>query len=259
LKRHDPQVYRTDVLCEFADPESAMLPSDLLEANTRSGPEDLPPQERQHYVAAMDPATRGNAWTLVVLTRHKRDERMRWAVAACQQWLPKHAPEGRLSADFVLGEVAITAKRYGVKSVSTDQWAADPLTDLGRHHGLHLTPRIVTSKSKVAAFETMRGLLDQGLLELSPNRDLQQDLRQVRKRVTQQGISVVLPETSDGRHADYAAALSLALGEPCRDPTVPNKELDAAWAGWSVAERAEAERLDAELEAAANDDTGWLE
>ena len=44
------------------------------------------------------------------------------------------------------------------------------------------------------------------------------DMMAVRKRVTNMGISVVLPKTSDGRHADYAPAIVMALARFLQDP-----------------------------------------
>jgi hypothetical protein len=39
------------------------------------------------------------------------------------------------------------------------------------------------------------------------------DLRSVKKRVTQNAVSIVLPRTSDGRHADYAPAVAMVLAQ----------------------------------------------
>ncbi len=83
LQEKDQGAYRTDVLGEFLDPESSLFTSAEIAAATRSGPLVLEPEPRRHYVAVMDPATRGNAWTLVVLSR---SELGTVQVARCEQW-----------------------------------------------------------------------------------------------------------------------------------------------------------------------------
>ena len=61
LRANDPVAYRTDVECEFCDAEDGIFSSIELDAATRDEPSIIAPVKGQHYVAAMDPATRGNA------------------------------------------------------------------------------------------------------------------------------------------------------------------------------------------------------
>src|SRR5690606_9521305 len=70
LQRTNPVAYQTDVLGEFADPESGLLSPIAVHRNTRAAPEQLPPRKGASYVAAIDPAegdAKGNAWTLVIV------------------------------------------------------------------------------------------------------------------------------------------------------------------------------------------------
>ena len=48
-------------VAEFADAESALLPTTSIERCTRREPLELEPDRGCEYTAAMDPATRGNA------------------------------------------------------------------------------------------------------------------------------------------------------------------------------------------------------
>lgn len=205
LKRNNPTAYKTDVLGEFSDPVMSLFGLDELAAVTRKAPLFLGPAAGQHYVAIIDPATRGHAWTLIVLTR-LLDGRL--AVALAREW---HAESGKpLSPDRVLKEIAETLTPYRVEHVISDQWAADALADLGYRHRLVINAQAVTSASKVEAFETLRALVLDKAIELSPLPQLGEDLRHVRKRVTQNGVSIDLPEVGK-RHCDYAACLALGV------------------------------------------------
>lgn len=66
LRLRDPDVYRTDVEAEFADPDAALMTAAAIDAVTREGALELPPDPTKAYVAAIDPATRANAWPLVI-------------------------------------------------------------------------------------------------------------------------------------------------------------------------------------------------
>jgi hypothetical protein len=209
----DQQAYQTDVLGEFADPETTLITAAELEAVTRTLPLELPPQEGCHYVAAIDPATRGNAFTLVVLTRRADGVH---SVVMVRQWQgSKVAP---LSPDSVFREIGAVLRPYRVETVATDQWSTDANRDLARRHGLHLYERAWNQELKLERFEGMRLAIADRRVELSACPVLRADLLSIRRRVTQTGETIELPHTSDGRHADYAPALAMALGEHCPQP-----------------------------------------
>jgi len=245
LRRRDPMAFRTDVLGEFADPEAALFTTDDLAAVTRRDAVELPPIDGHHYVAAMDPATRADAWTLVVATRLKGGK---LAVVKARQWqATRGAP---LSPDEVLREVAEELRRYDVARVATDQWAADALADIGARHGLFLASEAITASRKVELFESLRALVLSRGVELPPVRELLDDIRRVRKRVTQSGISIELPRAG-GRHCDYAFAAALALAQPVGEPADNSRSLPDGWEAWEVEE---ADRLARRLRGGDEDD-----
>jgi hypothetical protein len=217
LKRQDEQAYRTDVLGEFADPESALLSSAEIDRATRQTPAILGREDGHEYVAAMDPGTRGNAWTLVVVTRRRRsDGRICTAVALAKQW--QGSKTDPLDPDRVLAEVARILKGYGLECVWTDQLAADFVRSIGMRHNLGVYLETVTAPRKVALFESLRVRLADDGLEIPADPLLRADLLSIRKRVTMNGIAIELPRTADGRHADYAPALALAASKYLDDP-----------------------------------------
>lgn len=227
LRTLNPQAYRTDVLGEFTDPEEAMFSSGEVELCTRAGPERIPLEKGHHYVATMDPATRGNAWTLVILENQGPSIlggfQTRYRVVHARQWIGSRASP--LSPAAILGQVAEDVHSYGLDQVWTDQYAIDALNDLATPKQLGLLAHDWTASNRLKGAENVNLLLREKALELPANPQLRTDLLQCRKRVTQNGVTLVLPKTGDGRHCDYIPSLSLActyLPEPpdSREPEV---------------------------------------
>lgn len=213
LRKHDPDTAAREYDAAWTDPEQALLPAAHVDRATRPecGPEPL-----HHYGAAMDPGTRSNAWTLAIRTARMVKGKRIESIVKVRQWQgSKAAP---LSPDAVLKEIAAELAVYGVRDVTTDQWAADALADIARRHGLHVYDVTITSASKLEMFEGMRQLLADEAVELPENQQLRADLLLVKKVIGRHGVSVLLPTTPDGRHCDYAMAVAQALALHVREP-----------------------------------------
>ncbi|HSY21820.1 MAG TPA: hypothetical protein VK841_06885 [Polyangiaceae bacterium] len=224
LKAQDEQAYRTDVLGEFADPDSSLVSSSEIERATRKGPLVLERMAGDEPVAAMDPGTRGNAWTLVIASRRRRaDGRAFTCVLLAKQWQGSKADP--LDPDKVLAEVARLLRGYRVGGVETDQLAADFVRSIAARHSLDVHVRTITAPVKLELFESMRMRMADDGIEIPDDPTLRADLLSIRKRVTMNGISIELPRTADGRHADYAPALALAVARARADPPIPPRAL----------------------------------
>ena len=222
LRNADPQTHRTDVLGEFADPETAAFPSDELDKCTFHGDYPIPPQDNHQYVAWMDPATRGNAWTFVIVTCTGRggDNGItpQYQVVNHAEWVPR--PGSPLSPRVVLGEISEMAFRYGLDTVGTDQYAADALKDLADEHGLFLRDEALTPKINTEIYTNLRTRVHDHSISIPADKQLRKDLQLIKRRTTEGGFRYVLPKTSDGRHCDYAPSLAAALMHPPLEPTV---------------------------------------
>lgn len=219
-RNRSEEAHRTDVLAEFADPEASLLPASEVDGSTRQAPLALPWQEGMSYEAAMDPATRGNSWTLIVGHR----EGGKWIIDTATQWTGSKA--NPLSPKEVLGHIKEILSTYRINVVTSDQWSADAIRDIAWEMGLGVSQVTVSADEKRSMFTNLKNRLSAGLAELPPNNDLRRDLLAVKRRVTTQGIQIILPRTADGRHADYAACLALLLGRyivPERDKDVEEK------------------------------------
>jgi hypothetical protein len=203
--KRDPDAYRTDVLAEFASPEEALFSSESVDRCTRREPVIVGPKEGNTYYAAMDPATRGNGWTLAIATRENGKTVV---VRACEWQGSRDQP---LDPGDVLGEIAGILAAYKIFTIDTDQAMGDALVKLGRQVGLTLQPVTLNQTSRARKYLAIRTRLDTGEIELPPVAKLRTDLLHLRKRVTPGGLAVDLPMTSDGRHCDYAPALMLVL------------------------------------------------
>jgi hypothetical protein len=167
------------------------------------------------YVAAMDPATRGNAWTLVVLGVDKRDGANAWRVVLARQWQGSSLQP--LSPTATLAEVRRLVEPYGLGGrvpVWTDQWGFDAINELAGRVGLRLAMRSLSGPERTRAYENMRSAVQANRLELPPDPVVRNDLRGVQKVVNHTGVTVKLARTADGRHCDYAAALALLFAVP---------------------------------------------
>lgn len=205
LKSKDPDAYITTCAAEFMSPEESLFSSIEVDRSTRHAPLDLSYADRQEYVAAMDPATRGNAWTLVIATRLGNKK----VVALARQWVGSRMEP--LSPKAVLAQIGEVLRQYKIQTVSSDQWFGDALRDIARDLGFAIIQVAHTEKERVSRWMSLRTKLAEGEIELPPDPSLRNDLMRVKKRITQSGASIVLPTTSDGRHCDYAPALLLAL------------------------------------------------
>ncbi len=197
--------HRTDCLSEFATAEEALYSSALIADATRAGPERLEPVEGADYSAAMDPATRGNGWTLILATR----EGNRLRVALAVEWIGTR--DRPLDPGDVLDEVRELLRPYGVTRLATDQHMGDALERLARDRGLVLTQWTLTQDERTRRYLAIRTRFSMGHIELPAVEALRKDMIRVKKRVTQTGVVAELPKTSDGRHCDYAPAMMLAL------------------------------------------------
>jgi len=225
LREQDPTAYKTDVLGEFADADEAFFPLEMIEAATEGrSPLPMPPEPLRHYTAAMDPATRTNAWTFGVSTVDTEGLRLKHTIVLARQWTGKVRDRSRPRA--ILAEIAEVCREYGVDSVHTDQYSAEVLQDLAEEVGLTLLVQDVTRAIKHDQVSNLRALMDEGLVSLPPEADIRKDLQLTRRKVTQDGVSVVYPRSSDGRHCDYVPTLGLLVANPPDLPDDPPSELE---------------------------------
>jgi hypothetical protein len=111
-----------------------------------------------------------------------------------------------------------------MRRIYTDQHAADAIRDLGLKAGLDVVIKtIVPGNEREGAppnphvvhrgdmYESLKAAFATRVITIPNDRQLAADVRSVRRKLTATGITYDLPKTSDGRHADYASALAMAV------------------------------------------------
>ena len=233
IAKRDPRIYRTDIEAEFADPEEALFTTAMLETATRETPIIAPPQQGIRYTAAIDPATRGNSFTLVVATGQGRKEKV---ICLAKQWTGSAV--NPLSPAQVLQEIATILRAYRVTVLDSDQYMGDALRDLAHQVGLVLVPHAWSSTERTKRYLTLRTMFEMGEVELPPDTLVKQDLQRVVRRYTQSGVTIDLGKTNDGRHADYAPAICMALTRwHEQQPTQAAKSFEDSYTGLTEEEK----------------------
>ena len=217
LKKNAPEVWTTDCAAQFATPEESMFATSDIEACTRREPLVLRPVPGAEYTAAMDPATRGNSWTLVIATK-AADRRI---VVLSRQWTGSAVEP--LSPKAVLAEIHGICQPYGIAGVWTDQHLGDALRDIAKDLGLGIWLTNWTDTQRTDKYNSLKTRVQLHQVELPLDAVLQADLKRVKRRTTTKGVTIVLPKTSDGRHCDFAPSVVLALSRYLDDPHVEVK------------------------------------
>lgn len=238
-----------------AEAETTLLTELLIDRAMRAEPGDLPWTEGWSYVAAMDPATRTNAWTLVVAGQDLSQKRH---VVLAREWVPR--PGLPLDPLTVFVEITHHLAMYGLDLVYTDQHATeilravlraleqiqdaerakDPKKTFPPIPSLIESPWTVTTKRE--GYEHLLKLAQSNRLGLPRDQQMKLDLLGIRKVITRSGVQYQLAEVR-GRHSDYAPAVALAVAD-ARWIAVEVKRPDPA----DVAREARAKRFRDEAE-----------
>jgi hypothetical protein len=206
IRLDNDQTYESDVMSRFADPEDALFSSVDVAACRRKDDALISFVHGQQYIAVMDPATRGNGWTLVVMTQAASNL---WQVVLAKEWVgSRQAP---LRASEVLREMAEDLLPYELFEVFTDQWGFDLLQNIAELAETGLVFTMLTRDDSVDG-KRLETLLGMRQISLPENRQLRADLIALKKKPRQQGgFQIIFARTADGRHCDYGAAVLLAM------------------------------------------------
>lgn len=212
----DEAAYQTDVLGEFVDAESSFFSSAELRSAKRAAPFFRSREDGIQYGAAIDAATRSNAWTLVIAGKELGETPPddKYHIARCQQWQGSKLKP--LKAKEVFAEIKPILEAYGLTALLADQWSFDVLSEHATDAGIMLELDESKSDEKSKQWLSFRTRLVAGKLELAPEPVLLSDLLSVVKKLTPEGIKFEYPLTRDGRHADFAPAAKLAVEVACQ-------------------------------------------
>ncbi len=228
----DPNAYQTDVAAEFATAPEAFFSAEQIDAAIRTEPQGaLPRDPRASYAAFIDPASRTNAFTFLIVTRD--GDTMR--VALAREWTGTR--DKPLDTGAVCTEMAADLATYGLTFVESDGYMGDALASQARERGFDIVLRLTPTAERMKQALHFRTKLGAGEIELSLVQatragmpfianTMALDMKRVRRKVTQTSAVVDLPQTSDGRHCDWAPPLLSAMRDYLTDRAPETVELD---------------------------------
>ncbi len=197
-----------------AEAETSVFTAALLEKNTRALVGDVAPDDRHTYVATIDPATRGTAWTLSVgcLT----DGQVR-RIALTREWRGTKAKP--LVPREVFREIADLLRPYRLAHLHSDQWSEDTLRESARLTGLALLVTPWTAGLKADCYDALKTLAQESKLDLPASNVVRSDLLGIRQKLTRNGIAYELASQGP-RHSDYAPCIAMCVSM-LRTPCIP--------------------------------------
>jgi hypothetical protein len=193
-----------------AEAETSLLRASTLDEVTRATG-DLEPDDRHTYVATIDPATRGNSWTLVVATLSDNHRRR---IVLTREW--RGTKDKPLSPGATFCEIAALILPYRLRHIYSDQFAEDAMRELARPHGLSMVVQPWTASRKADAYDGLRQLIAERRVDLPANANVRTDLLGIRVRLTRSGVVYELAEQG-ARHSDFAPAIAMAV-DLCKVP-----------------------------------------
>jgi len=202
-RARDPRAFERECLAVFQDSISGFLSSTLLTAATSKGIHERQPEDRQIYVAAMDPAFRRDAFGFTIVHATKdgvvQDVARRWQ----GKWNEPLNPRA------VFSEIARICKDYKVGYIYSDQFQIDSLNQLALEYGLAVNQVPFTATSKAEIFGSLQQILNQSRLNLLDNRETLKELRQLEIKLSQGGSMQIF--APPGEYDDMACVLALAV------------------------------------------------
>lgn len=219
---------------------SAQLLNPLaMRRNTRERPLELVPEDGAFYGAAVDVGE--TRLTLVVVEAYESAEddeaggELPYFRVACAHEAIGGSPGARWQ------EIAQRCARYGVDTVSVDQYAATANATIAAQYGLTLDVTPWAAANRLEAFTNLATLTHSDRIEFAPHKQLRNDLRAIKKRLTQTGATIVIPTTKDGRHSDFAPALAAAIRTAAQ---VANIDTDLSIGGHSSGRLGDPQTMD---------------
>jgi hypothetical protein len=214
----DPLAFSREYRAVFEASISSALDAALVRAAVRDGPESLPPLPGRNYLIALDPAFSSGGETFACVVGHREPEPdNRVIVDLVKGW--KGAKGDPVRVDAVLDEIAALSLAFHGAPVTTDQFAAVPLTQSMAMRGLTAQSSAWTSESKVAALAAVRRCLYAGRLEIPNNSRLISEMVNLESRAGPSGRPKIA--APGGQHDDFCSALMALVAELATDTPPP--------------------------------------
>lgn len=198
----DPVAFAREYLTQFQSAVSGFLDAFKLDAAVDPAITERKPEERNVYIAAMDPAFRHDSFALAI---GHMDPKLGVVVDVIRRWVPQ--PGTTLNPADIMPEIAAQVKRYRTGIIYSDQYQFEALNVLAMQLGFSIIPVDFTASSKADIYGNLKALVAQGRLRLLDEPDTLQELKRLERKLSQGGtVSVAAPQ---GQHDDLATVVAL--------------------------------------------------
>jgi hypothetical protein len=196
----DYQAAKSEYLGEFRDDVGEFIPRAVVENLVVKDRQELPPSNRFKYYAFCDVSGgRGDDAALAIAHRHER----RTTLDLIRRYRPPFSPYD------VVSDMAELLKRYGIRSVTGDNYAAEFVARAFTNAGIKYTK---AKKPKSQLYLELLPRLCSGEIELLDNPALVNQLASLERRTRSGGKDVI--DHPPGAHDDLANALA-GVAEVC--------------------------------------------
>jgi hypothetical protein len=235
MERDDPEAYRSEVLAEFRAGVSAFLDPDALAACVANAVRERAPRADVDYCGVYD-ASGGRHDAAAVGIAHAEGKRA--ILDALRAWPAPHNPAG------VVGEACELLRRYGIREVHGDRYAAEFVAEQFRAHGIDYVP---SERDTSAMFLELLPLVNAERVVLLDQPELLRELRGLERRRGASGRDRV--SHPPGGHDDRAAAAAGAVVRAAHGANEPPFTLvgSPTWDAWMRRRGARAEPAGATL------------
>jgi hypothetical protein len=193
----DPEGAAVEYAAEFLQSGGAYLDATNVMHCMVSGRRQLNPRPGVRYRAAIDPAFArgGDAFSLAIA--HCEEEVV--VLDALHSWRGRNSP---LNSDHVLDEVADILRSYKVRSVISDQFSVQPITQALRRRSIEVKYQPLTALLKADIYSTLKRRINLETIELLDIPELAAELNRLEVRPSPSGKPRI--QGSGGFHDDLA-------------------------------------------------------
>jgi len=205
-------IIQTDCMAEFGELTSQFFTAaDIRNATPEDRPQRILFDPSWDYAAFIDPATRGNAFTVAIVGKLPGDKETesQYALVYAKEWRgTKQAP---VQVKQVFAELAPILASYGISTVWSDGWSVDTIAEIARD----ATPSIDVVLDEESQSQKDKRYLDfrevviakPARISLPNDPQVRADLLAIQRTLTPTGQRFPLPIQGDGRHADHAPSI----------------------------------------------------
>jgi hypothetical protein len=208
-----PDDFRREFGAEFIAGGGAFFDSEEIRAVTEDWKELLP-GDAKGWTLAIDPAGGKRDPVAIALVGRDPWGSSNLVCGLVRRWLPERkrwkpgSESSRWVAD-VMEEVAGIARRFGVSTLVSDQYAPGTVIEEARKHGVGVQIQAWSSETQAQAFQSLRSRISQAKIRLPDDEQVRLELARVRTNFRAQTSRVELPRVGDS-HCDLASALAAA-------------------------------------------------